>query len=172
MYPLGEESPVLRTERNSREMPPNRRNRSKLCSLEILHLIRAIGDTEIQIGFTWHDRCLGLNGSKRFRQVATIDFVSTDVRILPSPELSEQVIRIPLKEMILPKGHKMILNGWRTQGLVKPLSVEILARSPSGVNAGECSKSAQGRRCKPVVLPQRICGESRFQSLEKHKVMG
>ena len=56
-------------------------------------------DHEITVGLRWHDQCLGLDRPERNREIASIYLVVTGVRLLPGPELSQQVVGIPRQDV-------------------------------------------------------------------------
>src|ERR1041385_5611615 len=111
-------------------MAPNRSNWSKLGMRHVLDLPRIVTDRKTEIGRAWHYDSSCSNGLQGGSKIFLIECVGANVSMLPRPQHSQQVIRIPSPEVAFEEPHG-ILKGCQADLAVLLFTKEILREKPA-----------------------------------------
>ena len=91
-------------------MTPCRWDGKQLGIWHVLDFEAVVFHLEVQIGFAGHDQGFGCD-RPQCRVKITVEYrIGSDVRVLPGPQMSEQVVRVAPQKIRFPRHHEKILE--------------------------------------------------------------
>ena len=117
------------------------------ADLRCTQLSLVVGHPEVQVGRAGQEQYPRGDRAERPRQVAAVQFVRADVRLLPGESLRVEVRGAVRAELLLPVGAQEAGQVGRAERrLVQPLAVEVLAQPPA---RRRCARTRAARRPAP-----------------------
>src|SRR5258708_30181829 len=157
--------------RQSGWVAPYRRNGKEPGVSHLLDLETVVFPLEIQVGFAWNDHRLRRNRLQRCVKIAVIFGIGRDVRMLPSPKVSQQVVAIALQEIRFPRHHEIVFK--RGEAGLPPhlITIKRLRHRHGGVIAAHSPQTAFGTLDERSVLKTWIRRPGRAYALDEYLIV-